>query len=195
MAVIQIELLGPRNQKIAASVRPLIPNRDILAWYCEWLPHMFDLSGGPLHEDSRWPVTQIWEMFHQRGDSEVLILEAKDQIQGYIIVYFDYAESSAGIKTYVPFLAAAPWNRMLQPTKRLFANIGKTLVAIASIKAALRNNDPRLELHSLAEAEEFYRRLKMEDTGRMKGGLKEFRLGKEAAYDLLRFVIPYMRRG
>jgi hypothetical protein len=193
MAVIKIELIGPRNEKIEAAIRPLATNRDILAWYCQWFPHMFDMARQPLHGDSRWHVPEIWEHYHQTDGYEVLILDAKDEIQGYIVMCFDYTESTEGIKTYIQFLATAPWNRRLPPAKRQFANVGKILVSIASAHGLALNKDARLELHSLPDAEGFYRRLNMEETGRTKGGLKEFRLGKEAAYDLLRFVLPLLR--
>jgi hypothetical protein len=140
-------------------------------------------------------VPKIWDYYEKKEAAEILVLEARDSIQGYIIVYLDYQGSSAGIRTYVPFLAAAPWNRSFPPAKRQFANIGRILVAVAVIEGILQYKDPRLELHSLPDAEEFYRKIKMEETGRSSGeGLKEFRLGKEAGYDLLRFVLPFMEK-
>lgn len=192
---VNVDLVGPRNNRIASTVRALDPVRDTLSWFCDWLPHMFDLSGNPLYEDSSWDVPKIWGKLDVIPDTKVLILDARDQIQGYVIVHHNYLDSASGVQTYVPFLAAAPWNRRLGlKEKRQFRDIGKTLLTVASLNGYFYNQDPSLELHSLPAAEGFYRNLKMQDTGRTKNGLREFRLDKHAGYDLLRFLMPLIRQ-
>lgn len=193
MVLIPIKLVGSRNQIVTGEVRSVKQAQDILSWFSEWLPHMYDLSGKRLHEDSHWKVPDIWEQFCQLSDCEVLMLEADNQIQGYIVIYLNYPDSSDGVKTYIPFLAAAPWNRNSNGASRKYQQVGKLLVGIGALRGFATWQDPRLELHSLPGAENFYRRLRMSETGRVENSMKEFRLDTKAGFDLLRFILPYIK--
>ena len=194
MDIIPLNIYGPRNQKVSARVRPLNIISDILKWYIDWYPGMCDLSGRKMYEDSHWNVPKMWEAFNPSKDCEVLILEAHDKIQGYIIIKYDHKGYDKKKCLYIPFLAAAPWNRKKRESNgREFRNIGKILVAVAAMKGVEVYDRPVLELHSLKGAQNFYRKLDMEETGREKNSMKEFRLGEEMAFDLIRFLIPNIK--
>lgn len=96
---------------------------------------------------------------------------------------------------YIPFIASAPWNR--KGSKRsitAFNNIGKILISVASLFGEVYLDTPVIELHSLPESEGFYRKIGMKETGMQKKGMKEFRLEKDKGFDLLRFLMPQLRK-
>lgn len=195
MAIIKLELIGRRNQREDATFRPYSQLQDTLSWYTDWFPQMFDLSGQRLYEDSHWRVPDIWDKFDGSNKCEVVILEAAGQIQAYVVINFDHKDINGKSSTYIPFLASAPWNRKATVSShRKYKHIGQIIVAVASLKAYKNNNKPELELHSLPSAENFYRKLNMVETGRVKNRMKEFRLEKAQAFDLIRFLIPMIKK-
>jgi len=92
---------------------------------------------------------------------------------------------------YVALLASAPWNRFSDGCERNYRGVGKALMSIAVFYSAKHNNNPAVELHALSEAENFYRRIGMRETGRSKKNLKEFRLERSGALALIRPMLPH----
>lgn len=193
MASVKINLISSRNKKVDSILRQYKPVTDDLSWYSDWFSKMYDLSGQPLYEDSEWEVPKIWNHFHSTSDCLVLIIEAYEKIQGYIVLEFNKSDEDGLQCSYIPFLSVAPWNRRTDDfIKRQFTNIGKILVAVASGFCLSKNEDPRILLHSLPEAEGFYKNIGMEKTGRSKNGLLEFKLDKNGVFDLMLFLSPYL---
>ncbi len=93
MDFLKLDLIGQRNQRIDAVIRPLDPINDVLSWFCEWFPRMHDMDGRKLYEESHWKVDEKFEYFENEENCHVYILEALDRIQGYIIIKLDYIGS------------------------------------------------------------------------------------------------------
>lgn len=77
--------------------------------------------------------------------------------------------------TYVDFVAVAPWNRKAFQLPQRFRNLGTVLLGAAVERSRTLGYEGRCGLHSLPQAEGFYRQL----------GMRDF--GLDAAYDSLRY--------
>lgn len=86
MDSIQVTLKGPRNESVPAVVRSINLMRDGLAWFVSWFPKMFDLSGRRLFQDSHWDIAAIWTEPNSNTDYRVKVIEANDEIQGFLVV-------------------------------------------------------------------------------------------------------------
>lgn len=90
MDTLKIDLIGSRNIKVPAVIRPLYLLNDTLMWYTQWFPEMFTISGEGIYPDSHWDVSKIFEFFERQVGFKILILEARNQIQGYMILNLNY---------------------------------------------------------------------------------------------------------
>lgn len=196
MDTLDLILTGKRNEPVPAIIRPLNLFNDILSWYGQWFPKMYDISGQPLYGDSHWDVPRKFEFYNKENDFKVLILDAMHKIQGYTIINLNHIGSDGNKCIYVPFIASAPWNRKsIYFPKREFKDIGKILIAVSILWGKTFIDTLTLELHSLSEVEDFYRHLGMRETGRIEKDLKEFRIENDKAYNLLRFLLPHLKLG
>lgn len=196
MAILKLHLQGARNQIVKALLRPYNGLNDILLWFSDWFPKMCDLSGAKIFEDSHWKVDEIWEYYSKYPDARVMLLEAEDKIQGFVIIIVGHIGFDKKPCIYIPFLSVAPWNRKLHDSsKREIKYIGKTLIGYAALIAYKKYNIPSVELHSLPDAENFYRKIGMLETGRTENNLKEFRLNQKEGFDSLRFFMPCLAKG
>ena len=67
---------------------------------------------------------------------------------------------------YIEYLETAPWNRGAQPTGHYFKGVGVVLIAAAIQLSIDEGNNGRIGLHSLPQADRFYRdRCQMTDLG------------------------------
>jgi len=87
---------------------------------------------------------------------------------------------------YVEYVAVAPWNRrMIVPTPR-FNGLGKVLLNIAVTVSLDEGMEGRCGLHSLPQAEGFYKRIGMHDLGLdADENLKYFEFSPEGAKKFL----------
>lgn len=76
---------------------------------------------------------------------------------------------------YIDFVAVAPWNRTAIQDPPRFRNLGTLMVGAAVEISRTAGLEGRCGLHSLSQAEGFYRRIGMRD------------LGLDAGYDALRY--------
>lgn len=194
MVILNLNLIGPGQVTIPAVIRTVDLTSDTLEWFTDWFPRMYDLSGNKIYEDSHWNVPKIWESCEARG-IKVLLLEADERIQGYTTTNFGHVGIDNNTCTYIPFLASAPWNRKSSTDEREILNVGKILVAISSLLGYSQNNSPVIELNSLPNAEKFYHRVGMRETGNMNNGLKELRLESVKGFELIRFLQPLINEG
>ena len=190
MAPLQTSIIGNRNQDEPAIIRKVDFLNDGLSWYIQWFPRMYNLSGERLFEDSHWEVPKIWEAATNDDRMRALVLEAAEQIQGYVAFQFDdYTGIDGKACAYVAFIATAPWNRKRKGGDREFKGVGSTLLAVTLLHELKNTGSLTLELHSLPQSEIFYRKIGMHETGkRSKDGLKQMRLEKPEALTLIR---PY----
>ncbi len=195
MDPIQIKLRGIKNQAVDGTIREIDLIEDSLSWFCNWLPKMYDLSGMRLYEDSHWKVPDIWQLFMGDDGCRLRLIEANEQIQGFIVCQVNGHIGIDGRPAiYVPFLAAAPWNRAGTGSQREFKGVGRILLSIAALYGFKHLERFALELHSLSKAEDFYRKVGMKETGRVKDNLKEFRLEKSEALILVRPFLASVKR-
>lgn len=90
---------------------------------------------------------------------------------------------------YVEFLETAPWNLLVTRLNQggEYGGVGRQLVAAMSRLSELMQLGGRLALHSLPQADGFYRRCHMTDLGpdARKEGLRYFELDEKGATALL----------
>lgn len=194
MGNLNLRLPGPRSIPVDCVVRRFAGLTDILAWYTGWFPHMFDLAGNRLYPDSHWRVDALWEEYHNAG-YDVRVLDICGEIQGYFISSGKHAETEGMQCTYIHFLASAPWNRKDSThSERRFSHIGQILIASACIYGLSRIGTPVIELHSVKKAEPFYEKIGFKKTGQLKDTMNEYRLESQQAFDLIRFMKPFLVR-
>lgn len=194
MGELKINLFGPRNVPRECLVRSVDCQADSLSWFLKWLPQMYDLAGNKLHPDSHWDCSKIWSAYDSSQEHQVKILECCDDIQGYFVQQLNYRGIAGDECIYIPFLAAAPWNRRSGGQQPRFLGVGKSIIACASIYGLSIFDSPVLELHALRTAERFYEHLGFEKAGSIKDGMHLYRLDEKAAYDLLRSVSPFLAK-
>lgn len=197
MASIKATIVGAKNQDVPAIARKVEPIPDVLSWYISWFPKMYDLSGERLFEDSHWDVPEIWSSSYQDERMRVLVLEADERLQGYVVFQIkDYIGIDENRCLYVAFLATAPWNRKRKGGSREYKSVGSVLLAIALLFELKHIGALTLELHSLPQSEIFYRKIGMSETGqRSQEGLKLMRMEKVDALTLLRPFRSSLMRG
>ena len=123
---LKVVLIDERGNPVDAVIRPFTPIQDVLSWYIDWFPLMYDLAGNRLYEDSHWRITDYWEEISQKKNFDILIIEAKEKIQGYVTIKYDHKSYLGNQAVYIPFVASAPWNRKVtRKDRREFKNIGK----------------------------------------------------------------------
>jgi hypothetical protein len=93
-------------------------------------------------------------------------IECNDQIQGAMIVRDGINKKQQGM-VYIDYIATAPWNLqkfLKSPPK--YKGVGGVLIAAAVTRSRIMGFNGRLSLHSLPEAEGFYRRIGMTEYGK-----------------------------
>jgi hypothetical protein len=136
-----------------------------------------------LPEHFHWRWSHKMRHYQGRSGYEFIGLECEETLQGILLL--DYTRQShlpelAGAPlVYVDYLATAPWNlRSLVGTSK-FRGVGRVLVGGAQKISSEQGYQGRIGLHSLPQAESFYRdALGMIDLGpdRQYHGLHYFEL-------------------
>jgi hypothetical protein len=121
-------------------------------------------------------------------------LEAEGQMQGLMLVWtagkFCRIESQKGKPLiYIDYLATAPWNSADVIAEPIYAGVGKVLIR-AAVQLSLEDElQGRIGLHSLPQAESYYRdNCKMTDLGQDKAyyGLRYFETTPEQSASFIR---------
>jgi len=89
---------------------------------------------------------------------------------------------------YVDYVAVAPWNRKPIQQPQRFKNLGTVMLGVA-VGASIRDgHDGRCGLHSLPQAEGFYRKIGMSDFGPDAGysSLRYFEFSAQAARNFVK---------
>lgn len=195
-ATLEVDLLTSKGKKSGTAIaRNVDLVNDTLAWFSDWLPQLYDLSGKRLYPDSHWDVLRLWDRYIVDPDCEIIVLDYEKKIQGYIIMqarnYKGGDERKCG---HVKFLTVAPWNKT-QNSARVCRGTGKLLLGIAIIISFWNNDTTAIELESLKESESFYRNLGMIPTGLQKDGMLQFKFEPSAANVFFDSVKDRIRRG
>lgn len=196
MAKLLIDLMaGSGGGYTTATFRRTDLYPDSLIWYTEWYPSLYDLSGNPLYDDSRWDVPAIWEAVSLSNDHVSYVIDCDNNLQGYIVLQVSNYHGIDGVECgHVNFLAAAPWNRVSTVRKRVYRQVGQYLLATAALVSYWHLSNATFELESLPDAENFYRKQGMVATGKIEKGLVQYRLGHTQAMPLLSQLSAKIRR-
>lgn len=113
------------------------------------------------------PENWNWDWSHKAGDLEFLAyrcmgIQYQDQMQGLIMLSTIHQSSQLPGQNgkpviYVEYLEVAPWNLVLFTENYRFAGVGSSLLEAAVLFSDQEGCSGRLALHSLPQAEGFYR--------------------------------------
>jgi hypothetical protein len=139
-----------------------------------------------LPEHFHWRWSHKMRHYQGRSGYEFIGLECEDKLQGILLL--DYTRQShlpelAGAPlVYVDYLATAPWNLRELNDPPQFTGVGRALIGYAQDLSVEQGYAGRVGLHSLPQAETFYReRLRMLDLGpdNQYHGLHYFEIAQE----------------
>lgn len=173
---------------VPAELHDKITRENLNDWECEWRPAMRAVvrdirasgaSAASLPQTSHWD----WEQKVQRVQGllafQSFAVVALGKTQGLMRVELNHvariADQSGKPLVYVEYLEVAPWNRGDVDEQR-FRGVGTALVTAAIDLSIAEGFGGRIGLHSLPQAESYYREFcEMTD------------LGRDPAYDSLRY--------
>lgn len=126
-----------------------------------------ELTGSLMIEDQHWEWRSKCSM-PQETDYRVFSLLNRSEVEAAMVLRVGLASRAEAQRlpvVYVDYLAVAPWNRIqLQDPPRL-RNLGTIMLGAAVEVSRLAGFEGRCGLHSLPQAEGFYRRIGMRDLG------------------------------
>jgi GNAT superfamily N-acetyltransferase len=176
------------GNSVEAELRDAIEQAQIDDWQTKWRPSLLsglqDLArkGVPI---SQWPQSWHWDWTQKTARVQGLLA-----YRGFSIIAHGVTQGLAQINltksacepsqvgkplVYLEYLEVAPWNRPeLKAVSRL-RGVGTALVAAAIATSDEEGFKGRIGLHSLPQADDFYRRCGMTD------------LGSDHAYQNLRY--------
>jgi hypothetical protein len=142
-----------------------------------------------------WPQHRHWDWREKQKAVDGLLayrivgVECDSQIQGLMLVATagkaSRIESQKGRPLiYVHFLATAPWNSPLIVAETRYSGVGTVLLASAIQHSLDEEFSGRIGLHSLAQADAWYRKCGMTDLGpdsNEKQNLRYFEMTPEQA--------------
>lgn len=199
MVQLAVNLHGLNGVRVDGTIRRVTPS-DALSWYGNWFPKMFDLAGRRVFEDSHWDVPRLWGHYSQFPSTECLVIEAKGQIQAFVIFQYDGYIGLDNLPCgYVSFIAVAPWNRAAAQVPTRFVGLGKLLLAVCGLirlrRLKISVNDLRLELESLSQAEMAYLKIGFAPTGHLVQMMNQYRLDGSAVLSLITNQVQFIAPG
>ncbi|MFM9966341.1 MAG: GNAT family N-acetyltransferase [Planctomycetaceae bacterium] len=136
-------------------------------------------AGKHVEESSHWDWRKKVRSVRRNSRQDSFAIEFGELTQGLMIVTSGKrSRIEVGEKReliYVDYVEVAPWNRNGWKPQRLFASIGSVFVRVAIDFSFDRGFEGRIGLHSLPQADGFYRRMGLLD------------LGPDTDYDDLRY--------
>lgn len=134
---------------------------------------------GRQEQSSHWNWRAKLRSFRRRQRMRSLAVECEGITQGLMIVDLSrrcrLGSQSGEPMVYVDYVEVAPWNRDVWKPHRMFGSVGTALFRAAVQLSLDSGYQGRIGLHSLPQADNFYRRLGMTD------------LGSDDDYDKLRY--------
>lgn len=121
-------------------------------------------------EHSHWDWREKIASFASQLRYQTYALECQSMVQGLMIVntikYCRLPPHKNKHLVYVEYLEAAPWNRSTPLMATTYKGVGTVLIAAAIQLSIDEGNGGRIGLHSLPQADAFYRdRCQMSDLG------------------------------
>ena len=120
----------------------------------------------------------------------IVFIQCLDEVQGLMSVVRtpQFSPWSNQPMVYVDYLESAPWNIRMAFNEPRYVGVGTVLIAEAIHLSLEMGLDGRVGLHSLKQAEQFYRdRCRMTDFGEdaESSNLRYFEFSSDQAADLL----------
>ena len=132
--------------------------------------------------DASWMWDYKLRQSEQETRYEAYALEVESLTHGLLFLETQWRRSHLPQRyplVYVEALASAPWNRLALEQPPFLRGVGRMLLLFARQRSLALGYGGRVGLHSLPEAEGFYRRLQVPDYGAdpEKEGLVYFEYG------------------
>lgn len=174
---------------VEAELRDAIEDAQLADWQTKWQPALFgvlqDLARKGVPQ-AQWPQSWHWNWQKKTAKVSGLLafkgfsVIANGETQGLAQVDLTKSARVAGEigkpLVYVDYLEAAPWNRPELGAPALLRGVGTALISAAVALSIEEGFKGRVGLHSLPQADAFYRdRCGMSD------------LGQDADYQKLRY--------
>lgn len=138
-------------------------------------------------EDSHWDWAQKNRVLSPVNYEKYALETEVDKItQGLMIIELDFHRSrlkpNASL-VYIDYLATAPWNRPSIKDPPGYKGVGTALFTLALERSFSVEYEGRIGLHALPNAEDFYRKLGMQDFGPdpKKSNLRYFEISEDRA--------------
>lgn len=118
--------------------------------------------------DRGWDWEYFIRLAHKESRYEAWAVEAENLVQGMILLETRWHSSQVSVGdrlVYVEAIASAPWNRSLFGYQAHLKGAGSVLMRFSRTRSQEVGCSGRVGLHSLPEAEGFYRAQGMPDYG------------------------------
>lgn len=176
------------NEAVEAELRDAIEQAQLEDWAKHWIPAVAQLIQELVSKKiprSQWPQSLHWDWAGKTGRVQGLLafrgfsVVAEGITQGMSQVNLTktarIASQASKPLVYIEYLEVAPWNRPDLGRSFRFSGVGSALLTAATALSYQEGFKGRVGLHSLPQADDFYRRCGMTD------------LGQDAAYQNLRY--------
>lgn len=187
---------GDTREPVEAELRDAIEEQQLIDWQTQWQPvqieNLRELArrGVPM---AHWPQSWHWDWRQKRAGMANLLaypgfsVVAQGVTQG--LAQVDLTRSARAAQhqgkplAYVDYLEVAPWNRSDLGNVPRLKGVGTALLTAAVALSMDEDFKGRLGLHSLPQADEFYRRLGLIDLGPDAAcqGLRYFEMTEDQA--------------
>ncbi|KRQ90957.1 MULTISPECIES: GNAT family N-acetyltransferase [Bradyrhizobium] len=173
---------------VEAELRDAIEQAQLDDWQTKWRPALLTVlqelarRGVPIDQ---WPQSWHWDWTQKttrvqgllafRGFSVVALGETQGLAQVDLTKTGREANQRGKPLVYVDYLEAAPWNRPELGAAPRLRGVGSALITAAIALSEDEGFKGRLGLHSLPQADDYYRKIGMTD------------LGQDVAYQNLRY--------
>ncbi|WFU74186.1 GNAT family N-acetyltransferase [Bradyrhizobium sp. CB2312] len=173
---------------VEAELRDAIEQAQLDDWQTKWRPALLTIlqelvrKGVPFDQ---WPQSWHWDWSKKTARVQGLLafrgfsIVALGETQGMAQVDLTKAAREANQRgkplVYLDYLEVAPWNRPDLGNAPRLRGVGSALITAAVALSEDEGFKGRLGLHSLPQADNFYRKIGMTD------------LGQDAAYQNLRY--------
>lgn len=126
-----------------------------------------EMLGSLTIQDQHWKWRSKCSLLNEPG-YRVFSLLNESEVEAAMVLRIGAASRDNAQQlplVYVDYLAVAPWNRKPLQDPPRFRNLGKLMIGAAVEVSRMLGYEGRCGLHSLSQAEGFYRRIGMRDLG------------------------------
>ncbi len=167
-----VHLLGPARTAVEAELWDDISPEHVALWTKDWKPGIDALRERLTQDDvprDKWPQDLHWDWSEKADATRAMLayqrfaLTCEGRLQGLMLV--NLVKSTARLPgqhgkhlVYVDFVSTAPWNRPEFVDEPRFVGVGSVFIRVAVELSRTEGFRGRIGLHSLAQAEKFYRK-------------------------------------